>query len=71
MWDVVDQLSQENSDLEDQLPSLQDKLAQMEEEVEIERKKNRVIDLYYSLDSEKTVFNLNYSSYFRTRLDTS
>ena len=70
-WDLVDLLTQENIEIEEAIPSLEDKIKMLETEVDLERKKNQVIDAYNALDTEKTVLLLPLNNMCRMLWDTN
>ena len=56
MWDVVEQLKEENTQMiEQDIPQLQRQIEALEMELKEARLQNRAVQCYYALDPDRTV----------------
>ena len=54
-WDVMDQLQEENELIREELPSLQDTIVQLGEEIELEKRKTRIYETYRAINVDGSV----------------
>ena len=63
LWDVVESLQQENQDIENEMPTMEEKITEIEEELKRVRLVNRAYQVFSFIDPEKTV-----SQYFKLKI---
>ena len=54
MWDVVDQLKEENVKISEELPEMERKIEEMQKELKQLQLQNRALSVYGSMDPDKS-----------------